>query len=330
MERILVTGGAGYIGSHCCKVLAEAGFEPVTFDNLATGHRSFVRWGPLIEGDVRDGEALTAALEATAPVAVMHFAARSIVPESFASPEATFDVNVAGTLNLLRAMLRTGVSNIVFSSTCAVYGEPDRHPLTEGTGFAPISPYGASKAIAERMVDDVGTAHGIRSARLRYFNAAGADRDGEIGEQHEPETHLIPIILDVALGLRPALQIFGDRHPTPDGTAIRDYIHVLDLARIHLAALRHLLDGGRSCAVNVGTGVGASVAEVVRAVERVTGRRVPTVVAPPRAGDPAILTADPSAAKELFRWSASHTLDDIVADAWRWHVQMRADLAKAA
>src|SRR5882724_1528200 len=263
MSRILVTGGAGYIGSHCCKALAEAGFEPVVFDNLSMGHREAVRWGPLIEGDTRNAEALHTAMREARPTAVLHFAALALVGESTAHPERYYAVNVGGTLNLLEAMRAANLRRIVFSSTCAVYGEPDRVPIVEDTPKGPINPYGASKLACERMMEDFDQAHSIRSVRLRYFNAAGADPASETGEWHDPETHLVPLVLDAALGRRPAISIFGTDYPTADGTALRDYIHVMDLAEAHVAALHHLLGGGDSAAVNLGTGRGVSVREVV-------------------------------------------------------------------
>jgi UDP-arabinose 4-epimerase len=319
VPRILVTGGAGYVGSHCCKALAEAGFEPVVFDNLTMGHRSAARFGPLVEGDMRDAEALGAAFRAHRPEAVMHFAALALVGESTAHPERYYSVNVGGTLNLLEAMRANDVPKIVFSSTCAVYGEPARVPITEDFPRRPVNPYGASKLACEWMMEDFDRAHQLRSMRLRYFNAAGADPAAEIGERHEPETHLIPLVLDAALGRRPGVSIFGTDYPTPDGTALRDYIHVMDLAAAHVAALRHLLAGGASEAVNLGTGHGASVREVIAAVESVTGRRVPVKEAPRRAGDPPALIADPSRAEQLLDWRAAAGLDAIVSDAWRWH-----------
>ena len=319
MSRILVTGGAGYIGSHCCKALAEAGFEPVAFDNLHMGHASAVRWGDLIEGDVRDGDALLSAMRRVEPAAVIHFAALALVGESTAHPERYYDVNVGGTLNLLGAMHKAGVGCLVFSSTCAIYGEPERMPMTEDLPQLPVNPYGASKAVCERMMTDFESAHGIRSARLRYFNAAGADPDAEIGEWHEPETHLIPLVLDAALGRRASISIFGTDYPTPDGTALRDYIHVMDLADAHVAALRHLLAGGGSEALNLGTGHGASVREVIRAAEAVTGRAVPVIEAARRAGDPPALIADPRRAEKVLNWRATRDLTAMVDDAWRWH-----------
>lgn len=322
MSRILVTGGAGYIGSHCCKALAEAGFEPVTFDNLSMGHREAVRWGPLIEGDMRNADALHAAMREARPQAVLHFAALALVGESTAHPERYYTVNVGGTLNLLEAMRAANVRRLVFSSTCAVYGEPDRVPIVESTPKDPINPYGASKLACERMMEDFDDAHAIRSVRLRYFNAAGADPAAETGEWHDPETHLIPLVLDAALGRRPAISIFGTDYPTADGTALRDYIHVMDLADAHVAALRHLLGGGDSAAVNLGTGRGASVKEVIRTVETVTGRKVPVREEARRAGDPPALIADPSRAGALLKWRARADLDSMVEDAWRWHLEL--------
>ncbi len=264
MTRVLVTGGAGYVGSHCCKALAEAGFEPVVFDNFVMGHENAVRFGPLIKGDMRDTEALRAAIEETKPEAVLHFAALTLVGESTSHPGRYYAVNVGGTLNLLEAMHAAGVSKLVFSSTCAVYGAPERVPITEDLPFRPINPYGATKVACEWLMEDFDRAHAIRSVRLRYFNAAGADPAAEIGEWHEPETHLVPLVLDAVVGRRPSISIFGTDYATPDGSAVRDYIHVMDLAAAHVAALRYLMDGGASAAVNLGTGRGASVREVDR------------------------------------------------------------------
>lgn len=324
MERILVTGGAGYIGSHCCKALAAAGFEPVVYDNLSTGHRHFCKWGPLIPGDVRDSDALARAFEAMRPAAVMHFAAQSIVPRSTADPQETYDVNVAGTLRLLEVMKAGGVDKLVFSSTCAIYGNAGAGPIGEEAERAPITPYGSSKAMVESILSSYEAAYGLRAVRLRYFNAAGADAGAEVGEWHEPETHLIPIVLDVALGLRPALKINGTDYATADGTALRDYIHVEDLAAAHVAALRHLMEGGAGTAVNVGTGAGTSVAEVVQAVSRVTRRPVPTEMGPRRQGDPARLVADPRRAEGLLAWRATKDIEAMIRDAWRWHQDLRA------
>jgi UDP-glucose-4-epimerase GalE len=322
MSRILVTGGAGYIGSHCCKALAEAGFEPVVFDNLSTGHQSAVRWGRLIVGDMRDGDALAAVTRKVRPAGVMHFAALSLVGESASRPELYYDVNVVGTLRLLEAMRTASINRLVFSSTAAVYGEPANIPISEAAPRTPVNVYGATKRACERMMEDFDAAHGIRSIRLRYFNAAGADSSAEIGEWHEPETHLIPLVLDAALGRSKAISVFGSDYPTADGTAIRDYIHVTDLAAAHVAALRHLLDGGASEALNLGTGSGASVREVIRTVESVTGREVPLLEAPRRAGDPPALVADPSRAGQLLAWRAERGLSAMVEDAWRWHLKL--------
>jgi UDP-arabinose 4-epimerase len=322
MSRILVTGGAGYVGSHCCKVLAEAGFEPIVFDNLSMGHREAVRWGPLIEGDMRDADALHAAMREARPTAVLHFAALALVGESTAHPERYYAVNVGGTLNLLEAMRAANVGRIVFSSTCALYGQPDRVPIIEDAPKRPINPYGASKLACERMLEDFEQAHSIRSVSLRYFNAAGADSAAETGEWHDPETHLLPLVLDAALGRRRAISVFGTDYPTADGTAVRDYIHVMDLADAHVAALRHLIGGGDSAALNLGRGRGSSVREVIAAVENVTGRKVPSREEPRRAGDPPVLIADPRRAEVLLKWRARADLEAMVEDAWRWHLKV--------
>ena len=256
MTRILITGGAGYVGSHCAKALAAAGHEGVVFDSLLFGHREHVRWGELIEGDIRDAAALDAVFAAHRIDAVMHFAALAYVGESVTAPGRYYDVNVHGTRVLLDAMMRAGVGAIVFSSSCAIYGEPTRIPISERTPLNPINPYGFSKLVCERMMDDFGRAHGLRSARLRYFNASGADLAAEIGEDHDPETHLIPLVLDAALGRRPAVTVFGTDYPSPDGTAIRDYVHVSDLAAAHSAALDYLRQGGSSAFLNLGSGRG--------------------------------------------------------------------------
>jgi len=248
MAQILITGGAGYVGSHCAKALAVAGHDGVVFDNLLFGHRESVRWGPLIEGDIRDASALESVFSEYRFDAVMHFAALAYVGESVTAPGQYYDVNVHGTQTLLNTMVRAGVPLLIFSSSCAIYGEPDNMPISESTAPNPINPYGFSKLICERMMDDFGYAHGIRSARLRYFNAAGADPTAEIGEDHDPETHLIPLVLDAACGRRADVTVFGTDYPTTDGTAVRDYVHVDDLARAHVLALQHLLDNGDTIA----------------------------------------------------------------------------------
>jgi UDP-arabinose 4-epimerase len=321
MASVLITGGAGYVGSHCAKALAAAGHQGVVLDNLARGHRDFVRWGPLFEGDIRDAAALEAVLRAHRIEAVMHFAAFAYVAESVTQPGNYYDVNVHGTRVLLDAMVRAGVPRIVFSSSCAIYGEPRAVPIVESTRPDPINPYGFTKLACERMLDDFGRAHGLRSARLRYFNAAGAEGSAEIGEDHNPESHLIPLILDAALG-GSAILVFGTDYKTLDGTAVRDYVHVCDLARAHVLALAHLLDGGSSIALNLASGRGSSVREVIETARRVTERRIDTHGAPRRPGDPAVLVADAALARKVLGWSAERSdLATIVADAWRWHRQ---------
>jgi UDP-arabinose 4-epimerase len=321
-KNILVTGGAGYIGSHACKALAAAGYVPVAYDNLVYGHREAVRWGPFVEADLADRERLARALAEHDIAAVMHFAAFAYVGESMSKPELYFRNNLVNSLGLLDAMLAAKIRHIVFSSTCATYGTPERVPIAEETPQRPVNPYGESKLMVERALHWYGEAHGIRYAALRYFNAAGADPEGEIGEEHEPETHLIPLILYAALGRRPDIAIFGTDYPTPDGSAIRDYIHVQDLAEAHVAALRHLLEGGESLRLNLGTGTGHTVREVIAAAERVTGRRIPQREAPRRAGDPPALVADPSRAKAALGWTARMSdLDTILRTAWHWHLR---------
>jgi UDP-arabinose 4-epimerase len=320
MARILITGGAGYVGSHCAKALGEFGHDGVIFDSLLFGHREFVRWGNLIEGDIRDTAALDAVFAADRFDGVMHFAALAYVGESVTAPGKYFDVNVNGTRVLLDAMVRAGVRTIVFSSSCAIYGEPVSMPITENTAPNPINPYGFTKLVCERMMDDFGRAHELKSARLRYFNAAGADPAAEIGEDHDPETHIIPLVLDAAAGMRPAVTVFGTDYPTPDGTALRDYIHVCDLARAHALAIDYLLKGGETIAINLGTGQGTSVLQVIDMVRQITGHEVTTEYAPRRPGDPPILIADPTKARALLGWTPERSdLAIIIADAWRWY-----------
>jgi UDP-arabinose 4-epimerase len=295
---ILVTGGAGYIGSHACKALAQEGFTPIAFDNLVLGHRDAVRWGPLVEADIRDEDAVGETIRKYAIEAVIHFAAFAYVGESVGAPAKYYRNNVGGTLSLLDACRSAGVDKLVFSSSCATYGVPDVLPITEAAPQRPINPYGRTKLVVEQVLADYAHAYGSRHIALRYFNAAGADPDGEIGERHDPETHLIPLALLAAAGRREALEVFGEDYDTPDGTCIRDYIHVTDLARAHVLALRHLLDGGDSLALNLGSGSGSSIREVIGSVEHVTGRKVPHVTKPRRPGDPPVLYADPSLAKE--------------------------------
>ncbi|HZS83667.1 MAG TPA: UDP-glucose 4-epimerase GalE [Stellaceae bacterium] len=323
-KKILVTGGAGYIGSHACKALAASGFVPVSYDNLVYGHRWAVRWGPLIEADLADTARLRAALREHKIAAVMHFAAFAYVGESMAKPQLYFRNNLVNSLGLLDAMLAEGVRHIVFSSTCATYGTPERVPIGEETPQRPVNPYGESKLMVERALHWYAGAYGLAYAALRYFNAAGADPAGEIGEDHDPETHLIPLVLAAAQGKLPHVDIYGTDYPTADGTAIRDYIHVQDLAEAHVAAIRHLLEGGGNLQLNLGTGTGHSVRAVIDAAERVTGRRIPRREAPRRAGDPPALVADPRRAHEVLGWQARLSdLDSIVGTAWAWHDRAR-------
>ncbi|HUK61285.1 MAG TPA: UDP-glucose 4-epimerase GalE [Stellaceae bacterium] len=320
--QILVTGGAGYIGSHAAKALARAGYEPVSYDNLGRGHRTAVRWGPLVEGDLADRALLVATLRRHKIAAVMHFAAFAYVGESVEQPALYFRNNVANSLSLLEAMDEAGVRHIVFSSTCATYGLPDQMPIAEDAPQRPVNPYGESKLMIERMLHWLGPARGLRHVALRYFNAAGADPAGEIGEDHDPETHLIPLVLMAALGRRAAIDIYGTDYPTPDGTAIRDYIHVQDLADAHVLALAHLLKGGDSVALNLGTGSGHSVRAVIEAAERVTGRAIARRETARRPGDPPILVADARKAKAVLGWTPQLSgLDDIIASAWAWHTR---------
>jgi UDP-glucose-4-epimerase GalE len=319
-RSILVTGGAGYVGSHAAKALCRAGYRPIVFDNLSRGHRAAVRWGPLVEGDIADRARLVATIEQYRIGAVMHFAAFAYVGESVADPARYYRNNLAGSLALFDAMREAGLDRIVFSSTCATYGIPDAVPIPESARQSPVNPYGETKLAIERALHWY-RAYGLRSVSLRYFNAAGADRDGEIGERHEPETHLIPLVLEAALGRRSHVDIYGTDYPTPDGTAIRDYIHVEDLAAAHVAALEHLAAGGDNLALNLGTGSGYSVREVIAAVERVGGRRVPYRAAPRRAGDPPVLVADARLAAARLGWQARVSdLDTIIGTALAWHL----------
>ena len=320
MKSVLVTGGAGYIGSHTCKALARAGFTPVTLDNLVYGHREAVKWGPFIEGDLADRALLEQVTREHSVLAVIHFAAFAYVGESMQEPGKYFANNVVNTLNLLEAMRGAGVQHIVFSSTCATYGLPERVPIDEQHPQKPVNPYGESKLFVERALKWYAVAHGLNWAALRYFNAAGADAEGEIGEDHSPETHLIPLIIQAALGMRPHVEVFGTDYPTADGTAIRDYIHVTDLGDAHVKALDYLLGGGESVALNLGTGRGFSVREVISAVERVSGRSVPTRNAPRRPGDPPELVANALMAGQQLGWQPQHSsLDNITRTAWLWH-----------
>lgn len=316
---VLVTGGAGYIGSHTCKALAEAGYRPVAYDDLSNGHRWAVRWGPLEVGSLADAKRLDAVIVTYRPIAVLHFAAFIEAGESVTDPAKYYANNVGGLLCLLSAMRRASVDRLVFSSTAAVYGSPRRSPITESHPLDPINPYGSSKLASERMISDFAGAYGIRSIALRYFNAAGADHDGEIGEAHSPETHLIPLVLQAAAGLRPSIAIYGDSYPTRDGTCVRDFVHVADLANAHVLALKWLDENEGAAAFNLGNGHGYTVREVVEAVRRISGRPISVKVEGPRAGDPAELVADAAQARNVLGWRpVSDALDTQVADAWRW------------
>ena len=319
-DKVLVTGGAGYIGSHACKALAAAGFVPVTFDSLVTGWRDAVKFGPFVQGDLADRAALDAAFAEHRPVAVMHFAALSQVGEAMGKPGLYWRANVGGSLNLIEAAVDAGVRDFVFSSTCATYGDHDGVVLDEDSPQAPLNAYGASKRAIEDMLHDFGAAHGLRSVIFRYFNVAGADPDGEVGEFHRPETHLIPLILDAVDGRRPALTIHGTDYPTPDGTCIRDYVHVSDLVDAHVLGLKWLRDGRGSRVFCLGTGSGFSVREVVDQTRHVTNRPVPMAEGPRRAGDAVQLVCGSERARDELGWRPERsTMRQMIADAWRWH-----------
>jgi len=320
---ILVTGGAGYIGAHACKALKRAGYTPIAYDNLVYGHRSAVKWGPLEEGDISNRRRLEAVIKKYKPLAVMHFAAYAYVGESVENPGKYYRNNVAGTLTLLEVMRSCGIDKIIFSSTCATYGMPERIPIPEDHPQNPINPYGRSKLMIEWMLKDFAEAYDMKFVSLRYFNAAGADPDAEIGEDHDPETHLIPLVLDVALGKRDHLEIFGTDYDTPDGTCIRDYIHVSDLADAHLLALDYLLQSGGSDVFNLGNGNGFSVREVVAVVLKITARDISWVEADRRSGDPPTLIGSFDKIRKCLGWSPLYIgLDDIIETAWFWHKQL--------
>jgi UDP-arabinose 4-epimerase len=318
--RILVTGGAGYVGSHACKALSLAGYQPVVYDSLVYGHEWAVQWGPLEIGNIEDNLRLAEVIAYYRPIAVMHFAAFAYVGESVIDPAKYYFNNVAGTLTLLDTMRKAGINRIVFSSTCATYGIPETPLIGESHPQNPINPYGRSKLMIEHILSDYANAYGLRFAALRYFNAAGADPDGTIGEDHDPETHLIPLAIRAALGGDP-LRVFGTDYPTLDGTAVRDYIHVSDLASAHALALAHLnKPGSGNLLMNLGTGRGHSVRSIIESVEHVSGKSVPYIESPRRAGDPPVLVADAGYGAAILGWQPRFTqLDEIVATAWRWH-----------
>jgi len=319
MTHVLVTGGAGYVGSHACKALHKAGFTPVTFDNLSTGWAEAVRFGPLVTGDLLDRAALDEAFAAYQPVAVLHFAALSLVGDSMKDPGHYWRTNLIGALNLAEAAVAAGCLRFIFSSTCATYGDQDGVVLTETTEQRPINAYGASKRAIEDMLANFHAAFGLEHVIFRYFNVAGADPEGELGEQHRPETHLIPLMLDAIAGRRAALTLHGTDYPTPDGTCVRDYIHVSDLVDAHVLGLRWLLEGKGSRAFNLGTGTGFSVRQVIDHAGQVTNRRVPITEGPRRAGDAAALVSGSQRARTELDWTPTRsTLDQMIRDAWRW------------
>ncbi len=317
---ILVVGGAGYIGSHANKELARLGHKTVVFDNLVHGHREFVRWGEFFEADLASVDRLRDLFSTHAFDAVMHFASYINVGDSVTDPRAYYANNVVNTLNLLNVMLEFDVKRFIFSSSCAVYGTPENTPITEEHPLNPVNPYGWTKLMIEKVLADYARAYGLRYAALRYFNAAGADAESGIGERHSPETHLIPLVLDAATGRRPNVSVYGTDYPTRDGTCIRDFIHVSDIADAHVLALDYLMDGGPSEAFNLGSGSGHSVREVISAASGVTGRKIPVIESGRRPGDPAILIGSPKKIERTLRWRPRHSdLRTMVASAWKWH-----------
>lgn len=318
--KVLVCGGAGYIGSHTVRQLQKTGYEAIVLDNLAKGHMQAIGNTPFIHADINDKEALIQILEENKIKAVMHFAAYSLVGESVTRPDIYYRNNAAGTLNLLEAMEKAGVKHIIFSSTAAVYGEPRDIPIPEGHPTAPTNPYGATKLAAEGMLQWFSGAFNLKYISLRYFNAAGADPTGDIGEDHEPESHLVPLVLKTALGLLPEIKIFGTDYPTPDGTCVRDYIHVTDLADAHVLALERLMAGGDSAVYNLGNGHGFSVRDVIRTAEKITGKPINVVEGERRPGDPDVLVASSERIKKELGWRPKfNTLEKIVETAWKWH-----------
>jgi UDP-glucose 4-epimerase len=319
MTVILVTGGAGYIGSHTCLDLSAKGFTPVVYDNLSNGHAEFAQWGPFEKGDIRDRAKLDAVIAKYNPKAIVHFAAAIEVGESVRDPGSFYENNVAGTISLLRAAQGAGINKIVFSSTCATYGIPTSVPMSETHQQMPINPYGRSKLIVEQILRDLDRHQGFRSFILRYFNAAGADLKGRIGEWHSPETHAIPLAIETAMGRRDHFQILGTDYKTRDGTCVRDFVHVLDLADAHTRAIQHLLTHETSHALNIGTGHGVTVKELIETIKDITGRNFEVRYGPPREGDSPILVADNALAKQTIGWSPRHDLNSIIATAWDWH-----------
>ncbi|MDP3739632.1 MAG: UDP-glucose 4-epimerase GalE [Hyphomonadaceae bacterium] len=320
VQRVLVCGGAGYIGAHTAKALHMAGREPIVFDNMSTGKDYAVRWGPLVKGDIRDAEALRAVIRQYKPDTVMNFAARIEVGEGERDPGAFYDNNVSGVLNLLRTVVAEGVPNFVFSSTCAIYGNPERLPLTEDLPKNPVSVYGRTKLVCEQMLEDFSRAYGLRFAALRYFNAAGADIEGNIGQDYAEFAHLIPNALLAAIGRTGPMKLFGNDYPTKDGTCVRDFIHVTDLAEAHVLAADKVAATGESLQLNLGTGHGLTVMEVLQAIERATGRPVPYTLFPRRAGDAVALYADTTRVTQTLGWKPHLSdIDTICSSAWNFH-----------
>jgi UDP-glucose-4-epimerase GalE len=319
-KPVLITGGAGYVGSHTCKALAAKGYLPISLDNLIRGHRGAVQWGPFIQGDITDSAVLDRIFYDYRPKAVIHFAAYAYVGESVEHPAKYYRNNVAGSISLLEAMRRHNCNNIIFSSSCSTYGMPLQVPIPESHPQNPINPYGRTKLMMEQIIRDYGSAYGIRYAILRYFNAAGADPEGQIGEDHDPETHLIPLLLQTVLGQRDCTEVYGTDYDTPDGTAIRDYIHVKDLAGAHLLALKYLTESGQNLCVNLGTGRGHSVMDVIRAVQQVTGKSVAYRLSGRRPGDPPVLVAKPDLACSMLGWKPNFGgIQETISTAWNWH-----------
>ncbi|MGO6730208.1 UDP-glucose 4-epimerase GalE [Rhizobium ruizarguesonis] len=320
-ETVLVVGGAGYIGSHTCLDLANKGYAPVVFDNFSNGHREFVKWGPAEEGDIRDRARLDEVLAKHKPAAILHFAALIEVGESVKDPVSFYENNVIGTLTLLSAAQAAGINAFVFSSTCATYGLPQSVPLDETHRQVPINPYGRTKYIVEQALADYDQYRSLRSVVLRYFNAAGADFEGRIGEWHQPETHAIPLAIDAALGRRQGFKVFGSDYETRDGTCVRDYIHVLDLADAHVRAVEYLLKGGDSVALNLGTGTGTTVKELLGAIEDVSNRPFPVEYIGRREGDSHTLVANNDKARDVLGWVPQYDLSEIIRSAWDWHAK---------
>ncbi len=319
-DNVLVTGGAGYIGSHTCKELWKAGYQPVVYDNLVNGHSWAVQWGPIIKGDLADRKRLDSVIDTYSPIGVMHFAAYAYVGESMEDPGKYYRNNVAGSLTLLESIRDHNINNLIFSSTCSTYGIPARVPITEQTPQVPINPYGMSKLMIEQILADFNKIHGLEYISLRYFNAAGADLEGDIGEKHDPETHLIPLGIKAIMDDHSDLTVYGTDYPTPDGSAIRDYIHVTDLANAHILALEYLINQGKSLSLNLGTGQGYSVLEVIEAIEDCGRGKMLVKKKGRRLGDPPILIADASKAMRVLKWIPKQSgLENIVKSAWNWH-----------